>query len=114
CETRPEPRRGQPEEDDSDAEDPRGGRLTPVLDGGECGERNLEDAECVDFADAQVNGERGRRNEPAVEAGRRDDPPTVEKPGSRIGCAAAGRSGRIGVGHVTTSAGEREGGVRGG
>ncbi len=50
------------------------------------GQGPVEDAEAVDLADAKVDGQRGGRDEPAVESGRGDRSLAIEKTVESHGC----------------------------
>ena len=90
-----EDRGGEPEHDQSDRIDPTDLGDGPVPTGDRVGDAHdasqglVEDAEAVDLADAQVNGQRGRRDEPAVESGRGDRPLAIEETVERHGSCLA-------------------------
>ena len=69
---------GEAEEDDGKTEDPAQGGELPVSgrrlgDTDDLGQRAVEDAECIGLANAQMDGQRGRRHHPAVVVGGGDD-----------------------------------------
>ena len=80
-----EDRGREPEHDQGDRVDPADlgdGPVPPldrVRDADDAGQRHVEDAEAVDLADAQMHGQRGGRDEPAIEAGRGDRPFPIEE-----------------------------------
>ena len=86
-----EDRGGEPEHDQGDRIDPTdlGDGPVPALDragdADDAGQGRVEDAEAVDLADAQVDGQRGGRDEPAVESGRGDRPLPIEEAVERHG-----------------------------
>src|SRR5206468_5297845 len=84
----PEHRRRQPEEDDEGREDESDFGLRPVArgrrrDAEEARERQLEDAVGVGLPDRQVDRERGRRHQPAIESRPGDDALAIEQTGHR-------------------------------
>ena len=96
-----EDRGREPEHDQGDRVDPADlgdGPVPPVDrlgDANDARQRHVEDAEAVDLADAQVDGQRGGRNQPAVESGRGDRALPIENRVERHGHSAGPCNDRL-------------------
>ena len=89
----PEDRGGEAQHDQGDRIDPADLGDGPVPardragDANDAGQRCVEDAEAVDLADAQMDGQGGGRDEPAVESGRGDRTLPIEEAVEGHGCS---------------------------
>src|SRR5262245_16304027 len=119
-----EDRGGEAEHDQGDRINPTDLRYGPVsprdraVDAEDAGQGHVEAAEAVDLADAEVNGQSGGRDEPAIESGRGDCALPIEQAvelhgqssGSGFGRAIAGL-GRGFIGELESTSGFRCGGT---